>query len=147
MSEFWKKTAFRGSVGFILGVMVGVAILSFSGVGEYCAQNGTARFVLYLMSSGVLGAINMGTTTLYSLERWGLLRCTLTHFCVVMATLCAVGFSMGWLSLRDPATRWILGISVVAYFAVWAVMYWDYKRKIRRINEALKDWRASQKDG
>ena len=146
MNEFWKKTAFWGSVGFILGMMVGLVILSVTGIGAYCARNGTAFFALYLISSGALGAINMGTATIYSLERWGLMRCTLTHFCVVMATLCAVGFAMGWLSLRDPVTWWILGISVAAYFAVWAFMYRIYRRRIRRINEALKGWRASHRD-
>ncbi len=146
MNGFWKRTAFWGSVGFILGILVGLVILSASGIGAYCARNGTAYFALYLATSGVLGAINMGTATIYSLERWGLLRCTLTHFCVAMTTLCVVGFSMGWLSLNDPTTRWILAFSVVAYFIVWAIMCWMYRRKIRRINAALKGWQASHRD-
>lgn len=146
MREFWKRTAFWGSVGFILGMMIGVAILSVTGISQYYARNGTAFFALYLISSGALGAINMGTATIYSLEHWGLMRCTLTHFCVVMTTLCVIGFAMGWLSLRDPVAWWILGISVVLYFIVWAVMYRSYRRRIRRINEALKGWQASHRD-
>ncbi len=146
MREFLKKTAFWGSIGFIMGILIGLVILSFAGIDAYCAEYGTAHFALYLVTSGALGAINMGTTTIYSLERWGLLRCTLTHFCVVMTTLCVVGFSMGWLRFRDPVTRWILAVSVVAYFIVWTIMCLLYRRKIRRINAALKGWQASHRD-
>jgi len=144
MNEFWKKTAILAAIGFILGILVGMGFLLIGGSGIYFEMNGANRTALYLALSGLLGAVNMGPMTIYSLERWGLLRCTLTHFFISMSSVCAVGFTLGWLSLRDPFTVWMLAGCVVAYFIIWFIMYALNKRQIRRMNEALKRWKDEQ---
>lgn len=144
MNAFWKKTAILAAIGFILGILVGMGFLLIGGSGIYFEMNGANRTALYLALSGLLGAVNMGPVTIYSLERWGLLRCTLTHFFISMSSVCAVGFTLGWLSLRDPFTVWMLAGCVVAYFIIWLIMYLRGKRQIRRMNEALKRWKDEQ---
>lgn len=144
MRKFWKQAAALAAIGFALGALTGLGFLAAHGIGAYYAENGAARTALYLVMSGLLGAVNMGSAMVYDMERWGLLRCTLMHFAVAMATVCAVGFSMGWLSLSDPATPWALAGCVAVYFIIWLIMYLRYKRQIRRINEALKRWKAEQ---
>lgn len=144
MRAFWKQTAILATIGFALGLLVGLGFLTASGIGAYCARHGLGRLILYLALSGVLGAVNMGSSTIYSLERWGLLRCTLTHFCIAITSVCAVGFILGWLSLREPGTLWMLAGCTVVYFIIWLVMYLIYRRQIRRINAALQRWKARQ---
>ena len=144
MSEFWKKAIIRASIGFVMGILVGLGFLSISGVGAYYAQKGAGGLALYLALSGLLGAVGVGGTTIYSLEHWGLLRCTLTHFAITFSAYCAVGFSLGWLDLRDPSTPFMLLGNVIAYFIIWLVMYLRCKRQIRQINEALRTWKAHQ---
>lgn len=146
MRDFWKKTLLLAAVGFAAGLLVGLGFLSITGINTYFAQNGPGRLALYIGLSSILGAVNLGTTTIYSLEHWGLLRCTLTHFLIAMATFSTVGFALGWLSLREPATLWMLPACVIAYFIIWLVMYLCYRREIRRINSALKRWKAEQDD-
>ena len=92
----------------------------------------------------LLGAVGMGGTTIYSLEHWGLLRCTVTHFVITLLAYCAVGFTLGWLDLREPGTSLMFLGYVIAYFIIWLTMCIKYKRQIRRINEALKTWKAHQ---
>ena len=144
MSEFWKKAIIRASIGFVLGILVGLGFLSITGVGTYYVQKGADGLALYLALSGLLGAVGMGGTTIYSLEHWGLLRCTATHFVVTLLAYCAVGFTLGWLDLREPGTSLMFLGYVIAYFIIWLVMCLIYKRQIRRINEALKTWKAHQ---
>lgn len=146
MREFWKRTLSMAAVGFALGILVGLGFLASYGVGEYYARYGAGRFALHLAMSGLLGAVNMGSTTIYSLEHWGLLRCTLTHFCLTMFSMCAIGFSMGWFDLRSAVTLWILAVCVVLYFIIWLIMCLIYRQKIRHINAALKDWKNAQGD-
>ena len=147
MRGLWKRSAILAAIGFALGVLVGLGILAVSsGVHAFSAKNGAGQLARYLAMSGLLGAINVGTTTIYSLEHWGVLRCTLTHFAIAMTTICAVGFSCGWFSIGDPLTLWILLSETVAYFIIWLVMYLRCKREIRQINEALKGWKNSQGD-
>ena len=146
MSEFWKKTAKMSGIGFALGVLIGMAFLLPFGFGSIGAVHGMDRFALHLMMSGLLGAVNMGSTTIYSLERWSLLRCTLSHFLIAMACLCLIGFAMGWFDPREPITLWTLAICVVVYFIIWLIMYRLYKRQIRRINAALKAWKRAREE-
>lgn len=144
MSVFWKRTAILAAVGFALGILVGLGFLTITGVGTYYVQKGTDGLALYLALSGLLGAVGMSGTTIYSLEHWGVLRCTATHFVVTLLAYCAVGFTLGWLDLRDPGTLLMLLGYVIAYFIIWLAMCIKYKRQIRRINEALKTWKAHQ---
>ena len=144
MSEFWKKAIIRASIGFVLGILVGLGFLSITGAGAYTVQKGAGGLALYLALSGLLGAVGMGGTTIYSLEHWGLLRCTVTHFVITLLAYCAVGFTLGWLDLREPVTLLLFLGYVIAYFIIWLTMYIKYKRQIRHINEALKTWKAHQ---
>lgn len=144
MNAFWKKTAILAAIGFILGILVGMGFLLIGGSGIYFEMNGANRTALYLALSGLLGAVNMGAMVIYDMEHWGLLRCTLTHFFISMSSVCAVGFTLGWLSLRDPFTVWMLAGCVVVYFIIWLIMYLRGKRQVRRMNEALKRWKDEQ---
>ena len=145
MREFWKKTLFWAAVGFMLGMLVGLGISAIYDRQDAFTHGGAGRLNLFM--SGLLGAVNTGSTSIYTLERWGLLRCTLTHFCLSMAATCTVGLSMGWFSLGDPLTLWMLAGWVVVYFIIWLVNYLIFKRQIRQINEALKRWKNAQGEG
>ena len=146
MRDFWKNTSKMAAIGFAAGILVGLGFLLPYGVGAFYAEYGAGRFALHLGLSGVLGAVNMGSATIYSLEHWGVLRCTVTHFIITMSCLCLIGFPMGWFTLHDPVTPWVLGSCVVAYFVIWLVMYLRGRRQVRRINEALKSWKDAQGD-
>jgi hypothetical protein len=144
MREILKKTIILAAVGFVMGMLVGLGFLSITGAGAYTVQKGAGGLALYLALSGLLGAGGVGGTTIYSLEHWGLLRCTLTHFALTLSVYCAVRFTLGWLDPRDPATPYMFLGYVIAYCIIWLVMCLIYKRQIRRINEALKTWNAHQ---
>lgn len=146
MREFWKKTFVRAAIGCVLGVLVGLGFLLPFGIGAFYDQHGMGGFALHLAMSGLLGVVNMGSTTIYSLEHWSVLRCTVTHFLITMTCLCTVGFSMGWFTLHDPVTPWMLGSCVVIYFIIWLIISLRCKREIRQINAALKDWKSTQRD-
>ena len=94
MREFWKKTLIMAAIGFAAGILVGLGFLLPHGVGAYYAEYGAGWIALHLGMSGLLGAVNMGSTTIYDLERWGLLRCTLTHFLIAMSCLYSSMLSM-----------------------------------------------------
>ncbi len=144
MNELWKKTIILAAIGFVLGILVGLGFLSISSIGAYYVRKGAGGLALYLALSGLLGAVGMGGMTIYSLEHWGLLRCTATHFAITLFTFCAVGFTLGWLDPRDHGTLYMIIGYVIAYFIIWLVMSLKCKRQIHQINEALKTWKEHQ---
>ena len=146
MREYLKKAVFLASAGFIIGILVGLGILALTGIQAYQEEYGSGGLTLYILSSGFLGALNTGAAVVYSVERWGLLKTTLMHFCVCMGSLCAVGFSVGWLSPGDAATWITLAACVAAYFVIWVIMYLRGRREVRELNDALARWKHRQRD-
>ena len=147
MRKLWKTSAKLAAVGFALGILVGLGFLAFGeGIGAYYAAHGAGRMALFLGLSGLLGAVNMGTTTIYDLEQWSLLRCTLTHFAIAMGNYFTVGFTLGWISFDEPWSFIMVPICIVVYFIIWLIMYLRYKRQIRHINAALEQWKVKQRD-
>ena len=146
MSELWKKTILLAAIGFVLGILVGLGFLSVTDIGAYYVEKGTGGLALYLALSGLIGAVGMGGMTIYELEQWSLLRCTTTHFAITLFTFCIVGFTLGWLDLRESATLYMFVGYVIAYLIIWLVMYLTNRRQIRRINQALKAWKAHQNE-
>ncbi|MBR0342002.1 MAG: DUF3021 family protein, partial [Oscillospiraceae bacterium] len=119
MREIFKRAAFLFALGFILGILIGLIITAATGSQNQEQQ--ISSITLYLFTCGLLGAINMAATVVYSIEHWGLLRTTLTHFCISMGTLCIIGFSVGWLNIHDTVTWIILIISIIVYFIIWFI--------------------------
>ncbi len=64
MSEFWKKAIIRASIGFVLGILVGLGFLSITGVEKYLAEKGMDGLVLYLALSGLFAGA-LGPAALY----------------------------------------------------------------------------------
>ena len=144
MKDLLRRSTILASVGLALGLMVGLAFLLTGGMREALSEKSTGWVVTYLLISGGMGLINMGTVTLYDVERWSITRATATHFAICMSTLCGLGAFLGWFRAMDAAAWITLTASVAVYFLIWLVMYLSYRRKVRRMNEGLRQWKRAQ---
>ena len=70
----WKKAVLLGALGFALGVAIGV-ILTSADPGD----NLRAAFP-YILVCGIPGCIAMGSSVIYDIEEWSLVRASVTHF-------------------------------------------------------------------
>ena len=137
MGEMWKRTAIRAGAGLALGLLVGLGFLLFPG-----GERSAGWVAAYLLICCAMGGINVGTTTLYEIERWSITRATLAHLAVTLTTFCALALFLGWFR---SATIWVmLAAFTAAYFIVWLVMYLSCRRQVRKMNEDLKRWKAAQ---
>lgn len=133
--------------GFISGMLVGAGFILldpetpvvFMGVSD---SPGT---IMYLIYCGLYGAVGLTGTMLYDIEHYSLTRATLMHLLIVLAFLFGLGLALGW----KPTESWVW-ITVISYIAVflltWLIMHLSYKRRIRRMNENLKEWKSAQKN-
>lgn len=144
MKELLKKSALLGAIGFAVGLLVGFGFLVCHGMQATVAEKGAGWTVAYMLISGGMGLVNMGTMTLYEIERWSLTRATLTHFAITLSTCCGLGLFLGWFR---SATAWIMLAAFVAvYFIIWLVIYRSYKRRVRKLNEDLKHWKDAHSE-
>ena len=145
MNGLLKSALRRGAIGFALGVLVEVGILCAVSPGMFADKAGPGALIVCLVSSGLYGALGMGATVAYDIERWSITRATLTHLFVALGGLYALGMAQGWLTLS------VLGFLVptlgfiAAYFLIWLVQCLSYRRKVSQMNRTMKTWKRLQR--
>jgi L-asparagine transporter-like permease len=92
-----------------------------------------------ILLGGIPGAIAMGTTVIYDIEKWSILRVTVTHFLIVMVVTFLASFVLKWFEPWSTAFWIMLAVVAVGYFIVWLIIYRCYKKQIRKLNELLKE--------
>ena len=136
----FKKAIVLGSVGFVIGAMIS------AGFGLMYGATESIREVLpHLFPGGLYGAVAMGSTVFYDIEKWSIARATATHFLLVVGLYCVLVFTMGWFRIEDPVFWIVISIMVVGYILIWLFQYLSYKRKIQQMNNELQMLKAKTK--
>ena len=104
-------------------------------------------FFRELFLSGILGLIGNGSTVIYEIESWSILRVTATHFVIAFAAFFSIGLINGWLTPGITAENIIItGIVLISYVMIWLVQYLIYKKEVSDINDGLKNLRKDEKE-
>lgn len=132
----WKKAVLLGALGYAVGIVIGVVIFLFN------SSHNFAEALPSILLSGIPGAVAMGSSVIYGVERWSVARATVTHFLITFGGLYLVGFALGWFRFGEPAFWIFTAAMVAAYVLVWLIQYMAYKRQVRKMNEDLRKWKA-----
>ena len=160
--SFKQRVIMLSSIGFGLGVIAGTIIAAFSGTLSHddgtmylCAPelieavgDPLTAFTIQAIVLGFQGVLAMGGSAVYSIEKWSVLRCTLTHYLAVMAGIYTCAFTLRWFSISD--TRAILIMFLILtppYFLIWLINYISYKMELKKINSELEELRTVKAEG
>ena len=145
-----KRALWMSLIGLALGAGVGILFHLLSEPEAYLAQpEHRLSLVLYLLASGLYGAVNMGTSALYDMEDWSILRCTATHFAICLGSSALFFGTLilaGWMAM--PSVGWwavMLAAFVAVYCLIWLFQYLAYRRKVKNMNAQLRKWKNSRK--
>lgn len=136
MNELLKRGLILGAIGFAVGTLICLFIVLLGGLFE---DAGIGFIVYYFISGGMLGAICNGTSAIYGIEKWSILRVTITHFVISLAAFYTFAFSIGWLIFGDLMFWIVTAMFVAAYFMIWLIQYLIYKGEVKRMNSELKE--------
>ena len=152
--KFKQKILMLAPLGFGIGVIAGTLIAAIwgtlaagDGVMYLCPTalvqavgNPLAAFTIQAVSAGVYGAFTVGGSALYDIEEWGLLKCTVIHYIVVMGGYFILAFSLRWFT-RDDTVEIVIVVAMmtVGYFIIWLVNYLSYKVQLNNINKELDE--------
>ena len=139
-----KKQVFLRSllgafVGCFIGVVIIVCISLAIGGGDMhvatpalLAQVGSevGAFSLQMAAAMLIGAIWSGTSVIWEVERWSLLRQTLTHFLLCSVVCLPIAWAMDWMA-DQPG--WYLFGFVAMYVGIWLINYLQIRRRVREI--------------
>lgn len=144
-----KKQVFLRSllgafVGCFIGVVIIICISLAIGGGDMhvaspalLAQVGSevGAFSLQMAAAMLIGAIWSGASVIWDVEHWSLLRQTLTHFLLCSVVCLPIAWAMDWMA-DQPG--WYLFGFVAMYAGIWLINYLQIRRRVREINEKLK---------
>ena len=129
----WKKATLLGLAGFVIGAAIVICLVLLD---SQPLQGAFAHIVI----GGIYGAVAMGSSVVYGIEKWSIARATATHFLLVFALYFLLVISMGWFSLSDPVFWIVVGTMVAVYILIWLLQYLSYRRQIREMNDELIKW-------
>lgn len=146
-------------MGFALGIMLGTVITAVTTTMEYadgnvylCSKefnafigNPLLAFVVQALVSGIYGMIGMGGSSVYYIEKWSILRATVSHFIVTVGCYYLTAFFLRWISPSAVSDCFIMFLLfLIPYLMIWLNKYLSYKSQINEINKELIVLKASE---
>lgn len=74
----WKKATLIGLAGFVIGAAIVICLVLL----ESQPLQGA---ITHIVIGGIYGAVAMGSSVVYGIEKWSIARATATHFLLVFA--------------------------------------------------------------
>ena len=133
-----KKAIVLGLIGYIAGCFIGLC---------FALQNpdfSVAKALPQILLGGIPGAIAMGSTVIYDMEKWSVLRVTATHFLIVMSVMLLACFVLKWFEPWSAPFWIMMTAETVGYFIIWLIMSMRYRSKVRKLNELLQENRERE---
>ena len=144
--EFFK----RASIGSLIGVFINVfnSILI-----SYCVNDGvyypvvpqladkcggeTNAVALQTVVTMIYGGLMAGISIIWDLERWSLLRQTVTHFAICSATTLPVAYYMRWIEQSVSGVLIYFGIFAAVYAVIWVSVMLAMRKKVQQMNAGM----------
>lgn len=143
MNGLIKSALLRGILGFALGLPAGACILLLADPGALAGPAGRLAFIL--LSDGIYGAVAMGASVVYDIERWSVTRATLTHLVITLGGLYILGFVQGWLARSIPGLIAPMLGFIAVYCVIWFVQCLSLRNRVRQMNRDLKAWKSMRR--
>ena len=153
-----KKILIRCGLGFLLG-MVAITLISVLFIR---GEDGTVYFyseallarvgspaaaaLLQMLLCGVYGALCMGGTILYDIERWPLALATAVHYLLIALGYLLPALLLGWY-LTPKLLLLVEGMMTVGFFLIWLIMFLLYRAEVRSLNELRAQMERRKTDG
>ena len=138
-----KKLVTRCALGLLLGIAAmyfvppvinGSPIIRVIYTDELLTRVGSpGATAVSLLVMGLFGALCVGGTLFYEIERWPLALATAAHYLSM-----SLGYLIpNWLLCWNMPLKLLLsieGFMTLGFFLIWLIMYSIYKKQVRELN-------------
>lgn len=94
--------------------------------------------LLQAACSCLYGAVWGGASVIWEIERWSLLRMTLTHLIVCSLATFPIAYITYWMSHHIGGILKYFAIFFTIYLGIWLLLFFKTKRQIRQINDKMQ---------
>ena len=139
-----KKFLRLGGIGFLAGIVICFFITIVMGDGipatpVFIERVGSLKAALLIEMglTGLYGAVNFGSVIIYDTDRFPLMVASLLHCSIVILPFIPLSFLLGWVTDIESCVIMLL-FQLSGYFIIWIIIYINYRRETRRLNELQK---------
>ena len=147
-----KKMIQRGLLGFPLGIAIGfvitVIISMCIGDGSFypvtpelidTMKNELNAVILQTILCGILGTGFAMASVIWEIDSWSLAKQSGIYFAIACVIMFPISYFANWMPHSTAGILSYVGIFVAIFLAAWVTQYSVWKRKIKKMNEGIKD--------
>ncbi len=140
------RCLFGAPIGLAIGTIITIIISLVLGDGAYyavvpeliqdCGSEINA-VVFQSVLSLVYGAAWAGASLVWEVERWSILRQTVTHLIICSAATFPIAYFARWMPHNAHGILLYFGIFAAVYIVIWLTQYSAMKKKVDQLNQKL----------
>ena len=148
MKKEFARRVFVGLLGgIVISYLITIGISIAIGDGSYypCVPSLIERFgnevtaiIIQTALSAVLGAGFAGSSIIWEMDEWSLLKQTSIYFGIVSVLMMTIAYICEWMEHSVKGILSYFGIFVAIFIAVWIVQYLIWKVRVFRIKEKIQ---------
>ncbi|MGW8115329.1 DUF3021 domain-containing protein [Caproicibacterium sp. NSD3] len=145
-TKFVFSCFFGAMLGLTIAVIITIVISVILHDGKYYAVppeligtcgNEINAVMIQTILSLFYGAAWGGASWIWSIDRWSILRQTITHLVICSAATLPVAYFAYWMPHNIRGILIYFGIFFVIYLIIWIFQYSSMKKRLQQINEKL----------
>ena len=148
MKKEFARRVFVGLLGgIVISYLITIGISIAIGDGSYypCVPSLIERFgnevtaiIMQTALSAALGAGFAGSSIIWEMDEWSLLKQTSIYFGIVSVLMMTIAYICEWMEHSVKGILSYFGIFVAIFIAVWIVQYLIWKVRVSRIKEKIQ---------
>ena len=148
MKKEFARRVFVGLLGgIVISYLITIGISLAIGDGSYypCVPSLIERFgnevtaiIMQTALSAVLGAGFAGSSIIWEMDEWSLLKQTSIYFGIVSVLMMTIAYICEWMEHSVKGILSYFGIFVAIFIGVWIVQYLIWKVRVSRIKEKIQ---------
>lgn len=153
-----KKVLMRAGIGFLIGALVGDLIAFLTGTSstegitfaskqllDMSGGNAVIAMLMQSLFSGLYGAACFAGMSLYDADRLPLAAATALHCGLIVLPFIPISYLLGWVG-SVLETVIIAAIQIAAFFMIWLILYFVYKKQVKELNDMQKQFSEKEND-
>lgn len=147
-----KKLIQRGFLGVLLGIAIGYVITVIVSI---CIGDGLFypvnlklvnmmgnelnAILLQTALSGIMGTGFAMASVIWEIDSWSLAKQSGIYFAIACMVMLPISYFANWMPHSTGGILSYVGIFVAIFLFTWLVQYSVLKRKVKKMNEGIKD--------
>lgn len=147
-----KRLIERGLLGFPLGIALGfvITVLISACIGDgvfypvtpellAALGNELNAVALQTLLCGVMGSAFAMASIVWEIDSWSLAKQSGIYFAIACVAMLPTAYVANWMRHSVVGVLSYIGIFVAIFLFVWLIQYFGWRRKIKKMNERVKN--------